>query len=280
MRHFHIAVTVLALLSGVATMQLSAWAADNSKLVEFELMTWAEVKAAQEAGSTSALFYTGGTEQRGPQNANGGHNMMSRAIVRAIAERLGNAIAMPVLPFSPTGMSPDLPGSLDLPAELLAPVMEQLAEAAITIGFVNIILMSDSGGGQPAVYAAVAQKLDDKYREKGIRVFYANEVYTKANSEFGDTLVAEGYPRTGHGGLLDTSLMYYLDTDNKYVRRDLLPTAVGDPVPPRGEKLPADHKSANNGITGDARRSSPEIGKRLFDLKVATAVTQIQGFLD
>lgn len=280
MRHFQIVATALALLCSVASTQLHALAADNSELVEFELMTWAEVKMAQEAGKTTALFYTGGTEQRGPQNANGGHNMMGRAIVKAIAERLGNAIAMPILPFSPTSMSSDLPGSLDLPAELLTPVLEQLAEAAITIGFKNIILMGDSGGGQPTVYGAVAQKLDDKYREKGIRIFYANEVYTKANSELGETLVAEGYPRSGHGALLDTSLMYYLDKEDKYVRRDLLPTAVGDPVLPRGEQLPADYKSVNNGITGDARRSSPEIGKRLFDLKVATAVKQIQGFFD
>ncbi len=279
MRLFYIAV-VLALLSGPAVTPQSARAADSSALVVFELMTWPEVKAAQEAGKTTALFYTGGTEQRGPQNANGGHNMMGRAIVKAIAEKLGNAIAMPVLPFSPTGMSPDLPGSLDLPAELLAPVLEQLAEDAITIGFKNVILMGDSGGGQPKVYGAVAQKLDDKYKAKGIRVFYANEVYTKANSEFGDKLVAEGYPRSAHGALLDTSLMYYLDTENKYVRRDLLPTAVGDPVLPRGENPPADYKPVNNGITGDARRSSPEIGKAFFDLKVATAVNQIQGFLN
>ncbi len=279
MRCFHIAVVALALLSGVVAMPSAARADDSSGLVEFELMTWAEVKAAQEAGKTTALFYTGGTEQRGPQNANGGHNMMSRAIVKAIAEKLGNAIAMPVLPFSPTSMSPDLPGSLDLPAELLGQVLEQLAEDAITIGFKNVVLMGDSGGGQPTVYSAVAEKLGNKYKAEGIRVFYANEVYTKANSEFSATLVAEGYPRGAHGALLDTSLMYYLDTDNKYVRRDLLPTAVGDPVLPRGEKPPADYKPVNNGITGDARRSSPEIGKRFFDLKVAVAVNQIEGFL-
>jgi len=30
-------------------------------LVEFEMMTWPEVKAALEAGKTTALVYTGGT---------------------------------------------------------------------------------------------------------------------------------------------------------------------------------------------------------------------------
>jgi hypothetical protein len=47
-------------------------------LVEFEMMTWPEVKAAMAAGKTTALFYTGGTEQRGPQNVNGGHTLAWR----------------------------------------------------------------------------------------------------------------------------------------------------------------------------------------------------------
>ena len=46
--------------------------------VDFEMMTWPEVKAAMEHGKTTALVYNGGTEQRGPQNVNGGHTLMGR----------------------------------------------------------------------------------------------------------------------------------------------------------------------------------------------------------
>lgn len=255
-----------------------ARAAAASAPIELELMTWPEVKAALAAGKTTALFYTGGVEQRGPQNATGGHNMMARPIVKAIAEKLGNAIAMPVMPFSPTGMSADLPGSLDMPVSLLGPVMEQLVEGAIVSGFKTIVLMGDSGGGQgpDGMYATVAKKLDDKHKSNGVRVFYADESYTKANREFSDILVKEGFPPGTHGAILDTSLMMYLDPDNKYVRRDLLADALGDPVRPRGQKPQPGTKLLNNGITGDARRSSAEIGKRFFDHKVETAVKQIK----
>jgi creatinine amidohydrolase len=273
------ALVALTLLSGVGVMQAEpAHAAAASANVELELMTWPEVKAAIESGKTTALFYTGGVEQRGPQNATGGHNMMARPIVKAIAEKLGNAIAMPVLPFSPTGMSAELPGSLDLPVTLLGPVLEQLAEDAIVSGFKTIVLMGDSGGGQgpDGVYASVAKKLDEKHKAKGVRVFYADESYTKANREFSEMLVKEGYPAGTHAGILDTSLMLYLDTENKYVRRDELAKALGDPVRPRSAKPEAGYKPLNNGITGDARRSSAEIGKRFFDYKVDTAVKQIK----
>lgn len=281
MQGYRSAVVALSLLSGVALMQAEpAHAAAASTSIELELMTWPEVKAAIAAGKTTALFYTGGVEQRGPQNATGGHNMMARPIVKAIAEKLGNAIAMPVMPFSPTGMSAELPGSLDLPVELLGPVMERLAEDAIINGFTTVILMGDSGGGQgpDGMYAQVAKKLDDKHKAKGVRVFYADESYTKANREFSDILVKEGYPAGTHAGILDTSLMMYLDTENKYVRRDQLANALGDPVRPRGQKPEPGYKPLNNGISGDARRSSAEIGKRFFDYKVDAAVKQIKAF--
>jgi creatinine amidohydrolase/Fe(II)-dependent formamide hydrolase-like protein len=276
------AAVALALLSGAVLVQAApaSAAAAASAPIELELMTWPEVKAALAADKTTALFYTGGVEQRGPQNATGGHNMMARPIVKAIAEKLGNAIAMPVLPFSPTGMSAELPGSLDLPAELLGPVLERLAEGAIVNGFKTIILMGDSGGGQGpnGVYASVAKKLDDKHKAQGVRVFYADESYTKANREFSEILVKEGYPPGTHAGILDTSLMLYLDTDNQYVRRDQLAHALGDPVRPRGQKPEPGYTPVKNGITGDARRSSAEIGKRFFDYKVDAAVKQIKAF--
>ena len=69
------------------------------------------MKAAIAAGKTTALIYTGGTEQRGPQNVNGGHTLLGKETVRTIAEKLGNAIAMPVLPYTPNRASADLPGT-------------------------------------------------------------------------------------------------------------------------------------------------------------------------
>src|SRR5215510_2263533 len=148
--------------------------------VEFELMTWPEVKQALAQGRTTALFYTGGTEQRGPQNVNGGHTMMGKLIVKAIAEKLGNAIAMPVLPYTPNNASADLPGTIGLTPDLLAAILERVTEQAMATGFRNVVLMGDHGSGQPAVYHDVAAKLEAKYGAQGIHVYYCPDVYTKA----------------------------------------------------------------------------------------------------
>lgn len=245
--------------------------------VEFERMTWVEVKDALAAGRTTALIFTGGVEQRGPQNANGGHNLIAHATVKAIAEKLGNAIFLPVLPFTPNNASAELPGTIGLTEELLGAVLERLVDESVTTGFKNVVIMGDHGGGQPRVYAEVARKKNDQYAPQGVHVYYCDQVYEAANDAFEAYMADKGLPPDLHGGISDTSEMLYLDRDGSWVRRDKLKTALGDPVVD-GKPQPAPD-SPHNGITGDARRSSAELGKRYVDIKVDLAVKQIEGFI-
>lgn len=258
-----------------ATITPAARPATKDPLVEFELMTWPEVKDALAAGKTTALFYTGGTEQRGPQNANGGHNLMAKATVKAIALKLGNAIAMPVLPYTPNNASATLPGTIGLTPELLGGILERISEQAIVTGFKNVILMGDHGGGQPNVYADVAKRLDEKYSSQGIHVYYCDEVYSKRQEDFDKWLADNGYPKSSHAGIPDTSEMLYLGGD-VWVRKELIKSAVGDPVREPGAPRDPNAQRVNNGITGDARRSTAELGKRVFEMKVDYAVRQIR----
>ncbi len=250
----------------------------SKPLVDLEMMTWPELKQALQDGKTTALIYNGGTETRGPQNVNGGHTLMAHATVIAIAEKLGNAIAAPVLPFSPNNANANLPGTIGLTAPIFAEVNERVAEQMITNGFKNVVLMGDHGGGQ-AELGKVAKALDEKYAPKGIRVVYCDEVYEKANGDFDKYLEANHLPVSTHAGIPDTSEMLYLGGDKGWVRKDLIATAVGDPVRKPGEPRDPNAKRVNNGITGDARPSTVELGKRIFDMKVDYAVRQIHQLL-
>ncbi len=71
--------------------------------------------------------------------------------------------------------------------------------------------------------------------------------------------------------------MLYLGGD-EWVRKDLIKTALGDPVARPGQPQ-TNAPRVNNGITGDGRRSSVELGKMAFDRKVDYAVQQIREFL-
>jgi creatinine amidohydrolase/Fe(II)-dependent formamide hydrolase-like protein len=271
---------LMLIVGGTASLILgtgSAQAAPRTQtdLVEFEKMTWVEVRAALAAGKTTALIYTGGVEERGPQNANGGHNLIAHATAEAIARELGNAIFLPVLPYTPNDAE-SIPGTIGITNELLAAMLERIAEQAALNGFRTVILLGDHAGGQPQVYEQVAKKLDGTL-SGGARVFYCDQVYRAANDAFDQYLAQHGYPPGLHGYLFDTSEMMYLDKDNTWVRRDLVSSAVGDPVVD-GKAQFGPH-SPQNGILGDARRSTAELGKRAFDMKVDFAVRQIRSLL-
>src|SRR6478735_11549904 len=143
MRRILSAVLLTSLFAPAAFAQGPGVAGSRAPNVEFDMMTWPEVKKAMGEGKTTALVYNGGTEQRGPQNVNGGHTLMARETVRAIALALGNAIAAPVLPFSPNNASAELPGTIGLTPDLFAAINEQVAEQLIKTGFKNIVLMGD-----------------------------------------------------------------------------------------------------------------------------------------
>ncbi len=259
-------------------LSVAALAQTKPALVDFELMTWPEVKQALADGKTTALILNGGTEQRGPQGVNGAHTLIARELGREIAERLGNAILAPVLAFSVNRASPDLPGTIGITGPVFAAVNEEVAEQMITNGFKNIVLMGDHGGGQKEL-AEVASKLDAKYSPRGIRVVYCGDVYTKAGEEFNKWSAEHGYPPGSHASLKDTSELLYLGGDKGWVRKDLIATAVGNPVRKPGEKRDPNVKPVHNGISGDARQSTPEIGKIVTDFKINAAVEEIHRLL-
>jgi creatinine amidohydrolase len=254
-------------------------------VVEFDLMSWSEIKKAIDSGKTTVLVYNGGTEQRGPQNVTGGHNLMAAATVRQIALKLGNALTVPVLPYSVNDDANErgLPGTIGLTGPVFAAVNEQISRQLVINGFKNIVLMGDHGGGQKEL-GEVAKKLDAEYSPKGIHVVFCDEVYAKAQGDYTQWLADNHYPSGGHASVMDTSEMLYLSTlngqDRGWVRKDLIATAVGDPVGGRGQRTDASAPRVHNGITGDARPSTPELGKRIFDTKVDYAVRQIRVLLN
>jgi creatinine amidohydrolase len=286
------------------------------ELLEFDMMTWPEVyDAIHHKGKTVALYYTGGTEHRGPQNVNGGHTLMARETVKEIARRLGNAIALPVLPYSSNNASSQQTGTLGLTTEIQTAICEQILEQAIATGFSTVIILNDHGGSLQS-YRDTAKKLEDKYRapelaSKNIHVMYADRVYAPAQDDFNKlVLTPRGLPTSGHAGIPDTSEMMYLGKGKDWTRTDLLPYAVTmgpgyvpAPPAPRGQgagpaaaggaqgaqpaaqgggRAAADPNAPRivaSGVSGDGRKSTEALGKEAFEMKVDYAVKQIQAWM-
>jgi creatinine amidohydrolase len=264
--------------AGVLAAAGAATAQQKEAPLEIELMTYPEIYAAiHEQGKTTVLVMNGGIEQRGPHAVLGGHTLTAKPQGLDIARKLGNALVAPVNPFSIAGghLNPKTPGSVNVPGPVFAAVNEAIVDSMVVNGFKNIVLLGEHGGGQKEL-AEVAKKTNAKYSPQGVHVFFAGDFYAKSRRDFAEWLAANHLPLSEHGGIPDTSLMMYLGGD-PWVRKDKM--VAGDPVLPPGATRDPNTPRVNNGITGDPRPSTPEIGKLFFDVRTKNAVTQIQAMI-
>jgi creatinine amidohydrolase len=246
--------------------------------VEIELMTYPEIYAAiHEQGKTTVLVINGGIEQRGPHAVLGGHTLTARPQGIDIARKLGNALLAPIMPFSIAGahLNPKTPGSVHIPGPVFAAVNEAVVDSMVVNGFKNIVLMGEHGGGQKEL-AEVARKTNAKYSPQGVHVFFCGDFYEKSRDEMEEWVLAHNLPASTHGGIPDTSLMMYLGGDD-WVRRDKM--VAGDPVLPPGTTRDPSVPLVNNGIHGDPRLSTPEMGKLDFEIRSRNAVAQIRDMI-
>jgi creatinine amidohydrolase/Fe(II)-dependent formamide hydrolase-like protein len=260
-----------------------AQTAQRQEQVEIEQMTYPEIYSSiHNRGKTTVLIYNGGTEQRGPHAVLGGHTLMARAIAPMIARKLGNALVAPVLPFSVNpagGVDSKWPGSVALAPDLFQKVNEAVVDSMAKNGFKNIVLMGDHGGGQ-AELNKLAELMDAKYSAQGVHVYFCGDVYEKSRREFADWLTSKRLPLSNHGGIPDTSAMLYLQPGPEQWVRNIYKTTLGDPVLPPGQKPDPKAPLVNNGVTGDPRPSTPEIGKVYVEMKVNDSVAQITKLIE
>ena len=170
---------------------------------------------------------------------------------------------------------PTILGSVNLPGPVFAAVNEAIVDSMVVNGFKNIVLMGEHGGGQKEL-AEVANKTNAKYSPQGVHVFFCGDFYAKSQNDIRKWVIDNHLPPGTHGSVHDTSLMMYLGSD-AWVRTDKM--VAGDPVLPPGTPRDPSMPRVNNGITGDPRPSTPEIGKRYFELRTKNAVAQIQALV-
>lgn len=261
------ALSVFLVISPALSAQGNSVAPPRSANVMMERMTTTELRDAIQGGKTTVLIPNASTEATGPAVALGKHIVRARYLSESIARGLGNALVSPVMPFAPTTDESRFPGTINLSAETFSRVNEDVAESMVKAGFKHVILMGDHDTNQPLL-RALAGKLDEKHRARGVRVFFSSDAYAKTNKSIDEYLKANGYPPSRHGGVSDTSLTWAVDPD--YVRPGQL--VVGAPVPPAGSPM----SLGTVGIEGDPRRSSPELGKMFLEWKVRNGVAEIR----
>lgn len=135
--HKRVLISIFACLFVFLFLPFQALAAQ----VYTEDMTWQEIASAVKGGATTIIIPTGGTEQNGPHMVTGKHNYILKHTSGKIAEKLGNALAAPVLAYVPEGnISPPeghmrFPGTISLREETFEAVLEDAARSFKQHGF-------------------------------------------------------------------------------------------------------------------------------------------------
>ena len=268
------------LLAGCAllgTAGVAMAAALGPTTVMLEDLSSAELKARIAAGTTTVLVPIGGTEQNGPHMALGKHNTRVKVLAGRIAERLGNTVVAPVIAYVPEG-SIDPPsqhmrwvGTVSIPEAAFEAVLEGAARSFRQHGFRDVVFLADHGGyvklterlaarltrdfaSRPASAAAAGNG-----KPLACRVHALSEYYQVTQTDYVAALKARGHGADEigqHAGLADTSLALAIDPSQ--VRMDV---AAARP------------RAAADGVTGDPRRASAELGRlgteRIVEASVA-----------
>lgn len=244
-----------------------------SESLHLEELTWTQVRDKINSGYTTVIIPTGGTEQNGPHMVLGKHNYVVRHTAEKVARRLGETLVAPVVRYVPEG-NIDPPeghmrfaGTISIPEETFAGVLEYAARSLKQHGFNTICFLGDSGGSQ-AVQRRVAERLNAEWAGDGVRVIHVNEYYD-SNGQF-TWLLNRGFSpeQIGtHAGMRDTSELMSV------FPQGVLSGAMRDKDAPgvKGEKT---------GVRGNPRLADPEKGRNMLQLKVEAAEQQIRRHLD
>lgn len=220
--------------------------------VYLEELTSPELRERIAAGVTTALVPVGGTEQSGPYIVLGKHNGRAHLLAGRIAERLGNAVVAPTVSYVPEGsIRPPaahmrFAGTISIPDSAFEAMLDAAARSLCQHGLQKVILLGDHGGYQKNL-ERVAQRVNKAQAgDAGCRVYAPPEYYQAASDGFAALLRKRGYSAAeigAHAGLADVSLSLALD-----------------PAQVRGAAL-AHGPTPGDGVAGDPRRASPELGQ-------------------
>ncbi|MDZ7779473.1 MAG: creatininase family protein [Gemmatimonadota bacterium] len=258
--------------TALLTLPPGARAQSPPSTVFLEALTWVEIQDRIDDGATTVIVATAGTEQKGPHMVMGEHKYVLEYTTDKIARALGNALVSPIITYVPEGDWGDeptghmrMPGTITMPEEWFVDLLLHTGRSHEASGFRDIVFLGDSGGNQSGMATAV-ETLNEEWAGTGARAHFIEDYYGKSGDDARRYITEElGIPAEeigGHAGITDTSQMWFVN--ERHIREDELADRGG---------------FEGSGSSGNPTLASPEIGRRILDIKIDNALAEIRASL-
>lgn len=240
--------------------------------VLMETMTWAEIRQALQAGKTTALLAVASTEQHGPALPLNTDEEIGRALAVEVALELGDALVAPVVAPGCSDHHLAWPGTVSVPPDLLVALVGHHLRNLAAHGFREVVLFSSHGGN----FGPLRGRLEELRAAVGsARLIDLLDPDWFFGVWFG-VLRAHGRQDVTlpHADVMETAMMMYLRPE--LVRLDKVEPGFTGTVPL--DELTARGLAAftANGVLGDPRGATPELGRALVTGIARAMVAEIQ----
>lgn len=227
-------------------------------------LTAPELNALARRGAT-VLVPVGSTEQHGPHLVTGTDSLLAAEVCRRAALRLtaggGACIVTPAVWTGLAAHHTGFGGTFSLGLATFAALLGDICASIRAAGFGDIVLVNGHGGNMAALSAIAT----DIAVQSGHPV-WSTTYFVEAAEEIAGCLDAQ--TALQHAGEAETSMVWALSPG--HVRRAELADGPGfdmaAAIAPRLRRFEPFSTLTANGVSGHARRATPEKGLRLLDI--------------
>ena len=239
-------------------------------LNEFSAHELQELLAQPE--KITAICTFGSCENHGWHCCLGPDTFVPTEVAKRAAERVGNTLVVPCVPFGTSINYNKFPMAVTLRYETVIAIAEDIFESLISYGIKHIYILNGHDGNIAPLGIAAAKVKD---RHADAKFLYLPAWWEKVGPLMGSRF--EVWNGLGHGGEGETSLMMALRPDLVDLSKAV--AQMPDNITRIGEKANVvwDIKEiSETGATGDPTKATAEKGRQMLDILVDLVASAIE----
>ena len=238
--------------------------------------TWREVQAALDDGTRTAIVAVGSVEQHGPHLPLIMDTLAGDELATRIAEKLGDALAVPTIRPGCSGHHMEFPGTITIPAETLMELIRSYCRSLDQHGFEHVVLVPTHGGNFAPVNTVapeIAREIEANVialADLGENMALMNEGLREAGVDYEEPVI--------HAGAAETAIV--LAVNEGLVRTDEFEVGTEGEISVSRLLSEGFKAITSNGVLGDPREGTPEAGEAILETIASAYVERIEAERD